>query len=350
LEAAGGPVTHHKYVPTEQGKFIYKKLLAVNMTREQFWVEFRENLERFVKHKRLCLLDTHDRKLLEESYDEKSIVIKRDFMANYSAAGPYTLTCTIPKQVTSLCAAVSSDRREHDDRLLQKKSHFFFIAEKREDEIAANWQYDNVAVKHMWQKAQSTNPALEKLYLISDQCGSQFKCKQAAYSMSLLANELQIRWLHVFFSETGNGKGENDGQGFWLKNQWHNKERMRSRRMDDAFDCFEGTEDFEKQPSDPASDEPRPYGTVHRREFVFLVDKSQQQDDKFNDKDVIFTDFARNKIDCTPVLGIQSTHEWLFSCDWSDGTLRTRRRHCACPSCRDHDYGPQTDCQNKSEM
>lgn len=167
--------------------------------------------------------------------------------------------------------------------------------------------------------------------------------------MSLLAQELGIQWLHVSFSETGNGKGENDGQGFWLKNQWHNKERMRQKRMEDAWDCFTGTEDFDKQPSDPASNEPRPYGTVHRREFVFLVDKSQL-DEKYDGKDVIFTDFAGNKINCTPVPGIQSTHEWLLSCNWTPGTLWTRQRHCACPSCRDHNYGPATACQQKPEM
>jgi hypothetical protein len=186
------------------------------------------------------------------------------------------------------------------------------------------------------------------VYVFTDGCAEQYRCRKAAASTARFCEENQaIKDFIVTIAPTGGFKGICDSSGNepkkWIKN------RIKSQLIDGidgarkAFDALQAM----PQPVVPKDAFKRSQNQVLARHHWLMIDKADASqaeidnmtNDNYLETKVIVTDYDKDYYDCKELSGIMSIYTMRCGGNASKSQVYFKKLPCFCNECIQQNWG-----------
>ena len=182
---------------------------------------FCKLIQPYIRHAFFAKWQAEQFQTLRETFPLGTILSVVDFAENYSFVSQkqlqaeyyYTKQVTIMVQVSYRHAQIDLDGVESIDqaRVIKKEYHFYISDDKEHDT-----HFVEHCFKTFFEYLKNKNIKIEKHFVWSDGCATQFKSARPFYALCRYHRYLNIPHIWSFF-ESGHGKGEHDGVGTCIR-------------------------------------------------------------------------------------------------------------------------------------
>ncbi len=237
-------LTWHKYEDMDRsGGGKQKELVMKRTTHEEFMTEMYAFLSTCLPHIWHKRWDKQNRLVMCRNIDVDCIDIFVDFSANYSNEGQDTVTCATTNTTLQLVIIVHHSQKTlaNGDKVMTNDSLHFWIKPEK-NKLESNYSCYDKCIRHTIIKYKalfaSEGRQLNKVWINSDGCSSQFKSRKNIFNLVQLHRDFKLSEIIHTFAPMGCFKCEVDSSGGFCKQWLRKSEQARRIRCPTAIEVY----------------------------------------------------------------------------------------------------------------